>query len=99
MSIWSYLELLELSGAIWRYLAPPGAILKSSFQLLCHIILYLFTILMGFRPYVLLHTHTCLSGAIWSYLELSGATWLYLELPGAIPSYLELSGAIWTYLA
>ena len=45
-------------------------------------------------------THKCLSGAIWSYLELSelsGAIWSYLELSGAIWNYLDISKAIWTY--
>ena len=43
---------------------------------------------------MLVCTHKCVSGAIWSYLEVSGAIWKYLELSRAIWKYLELSRAI-----
>ena len=40
---------------------------------------------------MLVCTHKCLSGVIWSYLDLSGCIWSYLALPEAIWSYLERS--------
>ena len=57
-----------------------------------YITIYLlyYNILMGFIPYVRLHTQM----RTWSYLEISGAICSYLELSGTIGRPLYLSGSL-----
>ena len=89
--------ILYLGGVWGGHLLSPQpdqskVVLKLLMQYLLTDLLYYTYLLDSYH--MLVCTHKCMSGAIWSYLELSEAFWSYVELSRARWRFLELSGPI-----